>query len=132
HRIRLEVVDHGGVHRGGVDRVDPDHVRRQLVGEGLHQTDDAVLGRDVVGEVRQALDPGGGAGQHDGPALAVRLEVRNGGTDGLVDASEVDVDHVGPHLVGDVLDRREAGDPGVRQDDVQTPELGDPLVDGRL
>ena len=61
------------------------------------------------------------------PALRCGTAARTGSED----TGEVDVDHVVPHLVGQLLDRREAGDAGVGQDDVQPAELRDALVDGR-
>ena len=45
HRL---VVDHVGVDRAWVHCVDPDHVGCELVGQRLHQPDEAVLGRRIV------------------------------------------------------------------------------------
>ena len=52
-QARFEV----GVHPERVDRVHPDAVLAELVGEGLGQAGDAVLGRDVVGQQGQADQP---------------------------------------------------------------------------
>ena len=77
------------------------------------------------------LQPGGRAGQDDRPA-AGRPQVRDGRLGGVPHAGEVDVDHVLPGRVVEFFQRAEAEDPGVGRHDVQPPELGHAVVDGRL
>jgi hypothetical protein len=56
--------------------------------------------------------------------------VAEGGTEGVVDAGQIDVDGVGPGLDGLLLP--EGADPGVGANDIETPELGHRLVDTGL
>jgi hypothetical protein len=115
----------------GVHAVDPDHVRGQLQGQRPHEPDDAVLGRVVVPDVRQRLQPGRRAGQDDRPA-AGRAQVRDRRLGGVPDPGQVDVDHVLPLGIGQLLERSEAEDPRVGGHDVQPPELGHAVVERRL
>src|SRR3984957_7579382 len=66
---------HRGVHAGRVDRVDPDALVGQLVGQRPADADDSVLGGGVRAEERQALEARGRAGGDDRPA-AVGEQVR--------------------------------------------------------
>ena len=63
------VHEHRRVHVGGVNGVDANRVLPEFDGEGTHQTDDAVLGGDVVAGVWIGLEAADGAGQDDRPAL---------------------------------------------------------------
>jgi hypothetical protein len=54
--------------------------------------------------------------------------MRDRGFGGVPDAGEVDVDHVLPHLLVELLERAEAEDAGVGRRDVQPAELGNAVV----
>src|SRR3712207_2873854 len=124
--VHVLVLDQRGVHVGGVDRVDPDPVRGQFLGQAAHEPDDAVLGGDVGGDVRHATQPESRADQDDRAAVTVGPEVRDDRLGREEDAGEVDLQHVPPLLSGGLGDlvRRDA-DPGVGGGDVETGQLGD-------
>ena len=74
HRCGRRVFAHRRSDAPGVDRVDPDAVRAEFVGplivRAMRVT--PVLGRDVVGEVRESpLKAAGGADQDDRPAATL-------------------------------------------------------------
>jgi len=79
-----------GVDAVRVDRVHPDAVLGQLVGEALGQPGDAVLGRHVVGDEGQAAQAGDRAGEDDRAAGRLLDHDRDGGPGGVVGAGEVD------------------------------------------
>ena len=89
-----------------------------------------MLGRHVVREVRNPEFPASGADQDDRPAVRVALEVRDGGLGGEEDTAQVDSDDLVPCPLADVLGRGERHDTGIRDDDVEAPELGHPRVHG--
>src|SRR6202046_3968303 len=69
-----EALHHRGLHAGRMHGVHPDLVLGELVGQRPGDADHAVLGRDVGGQERQALDARGRA-RADDRAAAVGDEV---------------------------------------------------------
>ena len=79
---------------------------------------------------RLELDSGGRADQDDRPATAAVDDVLGTGHHGVPGAGEVDVDDVSPLLGGDGVPGMRSSDAGVGDDDIETAELGDTVVDG--
>ena len=122
-----------GGHVGGMDGVDADRVLARLHREGPHQADDAVLGRDVMADLRVGLGAAHRTGDDHGPAAATGQQVRDGGLDRLPHAAEVDVDGLVPDVLTHLVQLHPGGaDARVGHDDVQSAELLDPAVDGGL
>src|SRR5262249_43287975 len=112
-----------------VHRVHPNPVLAQLDGEAAHQPHHAVFGGDVMAGVRHGLVRPDRAGQHNGTTSLAGDDMRYTGFDGLPDAGEVDVDHVLPNIVRDLVQFvAEGADAGVRDNDVETAELFYPAV----
>jgi hypothetical protein len=114
-----------------VDGVDPDVGLGQLVGEALHDPDDAVLAGHVGGEEGQALEPGGGAGHHDRAAAGCE-QVGDGQGGRVPHAGEVGVQRVDPDLGRDLVPPPRDADAGGGHHDVESPELLDAPVEHGL
>jgi len=114
-----------------VHGVHPDVVLGELVGEDAHEADQAVLGGGVRAEERQALEPGGRAGQDDRPAPG-RDQVGRGELHGVPRPGEVDVDGVAPDLRRDLVPAPQDADAGVRHHDVEPAQLGHAGLDRLL
>src|ERR1700761_2543643 len=128
--VQVLVVDHRRVDGGRADRVDPDEVVGEFVGQGVLQGEHAVLGGLVVAESPAGGDCRAGARQGDGPAVACLDHDRNRRLDRDERAGQRDIYQLAELLHVDrpgIL--RPGDDRRVRDDDVKPPaELGDTLV----
>jgi hypothetical protein len=126
-------VDHRRVHVGGVDGVHADRLGAELRRERTHEAHEAVLGRHVVSDVCEGFQAGGRTREDDRAAAAARPDVRDGGLAGPPHPVQIDVHHVEPHVLGELLDRVHLRrDARVRAHDVEPSEPGDALVERRL
>ena len=101
-RGHRRVDGHHGVHRGRMDGVDPDTMRRKRIGQRPHQPDDAVFGRRVPqpATLQSAETPQSGcrAGEDDRSAPFPGDQMRDRGLRGVERTDQIHVEDVGPHV----------------------------------
>ncbi|NCL77315.1 hypothetical protein AIIKEEIJ_04805 [Rhodococcus sp. YH1] len=132
----LRVRHHRRVHAGRMHRVHPNTVRGKLFRVDPHETDDTVLGGAVPDLTGEGVQPdtrqaGRRTRDDDRPALPPFDEVRHRHLEHVPYTGEHGVDRVVPCLaLFTGADHRH--DAGVRQHDVDLPELCDARVVGPL
>src|SRR6202035_827059 len=129
-RCESAFVEDWGDDRTGADGADPDAARRQLLGDRAAERTQCRLGRTIDRAASQAaVRAGYRSGQYD------RAAVRND-RDGVLDQEEcaldVDVELAVVKGLVDLRDRRELGDAGVDEQDVDAAVFGLDLVDQDL
>src|ERR1700730_2977425 len=129
-RREAAFVEDWGDDRTGADRVDPDAARRQLLGDRAAERTQRRLGRTIDRAASQAaVRAGHRSGQDD------RTAVRNDRDGVLYEeecAPDVDVELAVVKGLVDLRDRRELGDAGVDEQDVDAAVFGNDLVDQDL
>lgn len=108
---------------------DPNPLGAELVGQHLHQPDDAVLGRRVGRHIGKTFEAGQRTDDRDGAAAVGVDQMRRRRADRVPHAGEVDVNEVLPGLFGhQVAFRPEGEDPSVGDHRIQVAEFGYPFV----
>src|SRR5262249_14383651 len=105
-------LDDGGLDEARADGVGAYAPPPELLGPGLHHADHAELAGRVVGLAEIAIQADDGGSVEDDPRLLLQHRVHHG-PGAVIDALQIDVDHVVELLVGHVLQLGVHDDAGV-------------------
>ena len=119
----VHLLGHGGIHRAGGDRIDPDAHRTQLGRLLLGEVDQSGLA-GAIGHPQQAGAKAGDRGNVDDAAAPAAQHHRRSGLGAQERPGEVDRDHPLPFLRGGLQQRLEHRDTGVVHQRIEPAEMG--------